>query len=160
MSQATRKINQTEINQAGMNQSASQQPTIESLELIAREEPLPPLGEPTDRDRPISFATVFLNLKNPQNAVAQMQLQQLNIINTKTLDVLMTLEQPQIIRLKPLENATVEVQLISQSRYPELGIIKAIATYQILTDPNQPAARSATDHIQYHIESPSIPVQR
>ncbi len=127
----------------------STHPSIPALTLVAREERLPPLGEPPNPDRPISFAAVFLQLKNPQMATIEVQLQEVEIVTAgdRPTPALMTLAPSQTLTLKPLENSVVEVQLTSPSPYPGQGAVRAIATYQI-------------DGVTYRAESPAVPVQR
>lgn len=137
---------------------------VKAVTLIAHEEPLAPLGQPRQSDRPIAFAAVFLQLENPDDRVQWLTLEKVQVIDaTPTAPnhragsaepaepaIYLASEAPQTVKLMPQERATLDIQLSSPKGYGEPGerpnAVKAIATYRI-------------HETRYSAESPPVPIQ-
>jgi hypothetical protein len=104
---------------------------LKSVSLQAREEELAPLGRPPQPNRPISFATVFLTFENPDLQVKQITIEQVNIVDRLSQRSLLTLSQPRVLTLNPLEHSTIDIQLNQAKPYGSIGSVEAIVTYHL-----------------------------
>jgi hypothetical protein len=104
---------------------------LKSVSLQAREEELAPLGRPPQPNRPISFATVFLTFENPDLQVKQITIEQVTIIDHLSQRSLLTLPQPRVITLNPMENSVIDIQLNQPKPYSSIGAVEAIVTYRL-----------------------------
>jgi len=110
-------------------QSAAAVAPLQAITLIARQEALPPLGAET-LERPIGFASVFLNLENSGDRPQILDHLQVKIIAVDNGETQLSSE-PQTVELLPLENAVLDIQLNNREGYATEGEVKAIATYRI-----------------------------
>lgn len=104
---------------------------VKSVTLLAREEKLPPLGVPQQPNRDIGFASVFIRLENPQAKNAIFLLKKVEICNASTGKIIMISQQPQEIRLHPLENSENTFHVKNKTGYGETNKVKAVITYEV-----------------------------
>ncbi|MBW4504933.1 MAG: hypothetical protein KME64_00205 [Scytonematopsis contorta HA4267-MV1] len=104
---------------------------IKSLTLMAREEKLPPLGQPPKPNRDIGFADVFLTLENPKEANATLVIEKIQIQDVTSSSLQLVSQKPQVISLGPLENSVNDFHLTNKIGYTTRGQVKAIVTYRI-----------------------------
>ncbi|MGF1495267.1 MAG: hypothetical protein ACFB8W_00365 [Elainellaceae cyanobacterium] len=118
-------------------------PHISQVSLIAREEPLPPLGVETPTDYPVGYADIFLTIENPRNQEAQIVLQQVTLLSDRGQVLPFTEENhnlPRAIPLGPMENAIIDLHRSSLTGYSQTATVRAIVTYEV-------------DGVTYRIES-------
>jgi hypothetical protein len=104
---------------------------IKAITLIANEQPLPPLGEAPIADRPVSFAAIFIQMENPSDRPQWVTLEQVQVVDASDRTEILRSAAPQSIKLMPLENATIDVQLSSPDSYGKREQVMAIAHYRI-----------------------------
>ena len=104
---------------------------VKKVTLIAREENLPPLGVPIDPQRNIGFASVFLGLENPQLTPVTVTVTKVEIRSLSSGKLQNFQHSTQEIKLKPLENSQVVLQLTNKIGYIGSDKVKAIVTYNI-----------------------------
>ncbi|MCW5315185.1 hypothetical protein GTQ43_15615 [Nostoc sp. KVJ3] len=104
---------------------------VKKVTLIARKENLPPLGVPVDPQRNIGFASVIIQLENPQETTVTVNLTKVEIRNSSDGQLQDFQQTPQEIKLKPLENSELAFQLTNKTGYVGKDKVKAIITYQI-----------------------------
>jgi hypothetical protein len=117
------KKNSTMINEKNI--------LVKVTSLIAREEKTPPIGMPTQKNRDIGFASVFLSLENhvEKNKIVMIQKIEIrNLVNGKSQSFNF---KPKRIELKPLENSQVAFHLTNKTGYSGQDKVKALITYQI-----------------------------
>ena len=117
--------NLTKINQSQEDMN------IININLIAQEAIRPPLGVIPQTNRDIGFATVFLQLENPQQTNLNIFLKNIEIRNVSDRQLQAFHFSPQEIQLKPLENSTIDIHLANKIGYVGKDLVKAIVTYQI-----------------------------
>lgn len=120
--------------------------SIQTVTLIAQQETLPPLGTPPQSDRPIGFASIFLTLENPSDRTQSLELLNIEVIAVDNGKTQLRSDAAQTIKLMPLENAVLDIQLNNREGYGTEGEVKAIATYRI----------NDTIHI---VESPTVKIR-
>lgn len=96
---------------------------------------MPPLGLPLDPHRDIGFATVFVQLQNQQDTQQTMTLQAIEILTEPEQQLQPFDFEPQIIALKPLEHAVIDLHLRNRSGYSASSLVKAVVHYQIGQQP-------------------------
>lgn len=104
---------------------------IKNVELLAREERYPPDGVPSQANRDIGFASVFLSLENPKEENATLKINSIKIGNASNGQLQAFSQPPQEIHLGPLENAKVAFHLTNKTGYLGQDQVKAVVTYQI-----------------------------
>ncbi len=104
---------------------------FKSLTLIAQQEAQLPDGAIDSPDRPIGFASIFLTLENPSDRIQTLELLKVEVIAMDNGSIQLSSDETQIIKLMPLENAVLDVQLNNLEGYGTEGEVKAIATYRI-----------------------------
>jgi hypothetical protein len=104
---------------------------IKSITLIAREEKLPPLGVPQQPNRDVGFASVFVRLQNPQAKEVIFLIKKIEIYSAYTSKIIMANEQPQEIRLHPLENSENAFYIKNKTGYEGQNKVKAVITYEV-----------------------------
>ena len=115
------------------DQHAMSSPTvsIKQVRLIAREEVLPPLGKPQDPNRPIGFASIFLDIENPQAEDATVTVQKIEVRDVSNGQVQLVAQTPQQIQLRPLENATNDIHLTNKTGFTKPHQLQAVVIYQV-----------------------------
>jgi hypothetical protein len=111
------------------NAAASQIAT--SISLQVREEINPPRGISNSPDRPISFATVLLTFENPDLHIKQITIEQVTIIDHLSQRSLLSLPQPRLITLNPMEHSAIDIQLNQPKPYGAIASVEAIVTYRL-----------------------------
>ncbi len=104
---------------------------LKSISLQAREEINNPPGSQPNADRPISFATIILTFENPDLQVKQITIEQVTIVDRLSQRSLLTLPQPRVITLNPMEHSTIDIQLNQPKPYGAIGSVEAIVTYRL-----------------------------
>ena len=105
-------------------------PYISNATLLAQEENVPPIGLSVASNRPIGFASVFLNIRNPIDAKQSLTIRSVEIVNLNSQQVELRLDDDRRVRLMPLEHTTVDIHLTNQTGYSEIAAIQAIITYE------------------------------
>jgi hypothetical protein len=106
---------------------------IKSLTMMAREEKLPPLGQPPKSNRDIGFADVFLTIENTKEASTNLVIEKIQIQDIINGKLQLVKQEPKEINLKPLENSVNDFHLNNKTGYPTRNQVKAIVTYRIGT---------------------------
>lgn len=122
--------------------TVSSKPRIRVV-LSAREERLPPLGIPLDPARDTCFATVLLQLSNPLNAAQKLTVKTIEIVGEPDKRVYPFPFKPQVIDLRPLENAVVDLHLAGRTGFAGTSRVKAVVHYQVGSDPMATASSEA-----------------
>lgn len=104
---------------------------VKAVTLMAREEKMPPPGQPNTLDRPIGFAAVFLQIENPEQEAITVVIEKIQIRDALTGQVKIETDAPQSIHLRPLENSTNDFHLTNQTGYGGGDRLKAVVTYQV-----------------------------
>lgn len=114
-------------------QKNTESPEIQVIKvtLLAREESTPPIGETPLANRDMGFASVFIRLKNLQQADSKITIKNLKIVNVIDGRVQNFIFSPQEFVLRPLENAEQVFHLRNKTGYLGKDTVKAIVTYQI-----------------------------
>ena len=105
--------------------------SIKITNFSAREEKRPPVGTPSEANRDIGFASLFLRIDNIKEENASLTIKSIQIQNVTTGNIQMATYSSQEVSLKPLENSEKVFHLTNQTGYTEQGQVKAIITYQI-----------------------------
>lgn len=103
---------------------------VRSVSLDAREEQQLPPGQPPTANRDIGFAAVFVQLENTQNADISLNVQKIEIRDAGSGSVQLATTSPQVIRLRPLENAVNDFHLTNRRGYRQGDRVKAVITLQ------------------------------
>jgi len=120
------------MNPEALNSSFDNEDIAISIsQLICREEIQLPLGLPSQADRDIGFASVFLNLENSQ--------EQMRLVVIKNVEIRSTLNdqlqsfnfEQRVIHLNPLEHAVIDIHLSNKIGYVAQGEVSAVVTYEI-----------------------------
>jgi hypothetical protein len=113
-------------------QSQNSKPSIEitKVSLIAREEKTPPIGQPSNSNRDIGFASVSLRLNNHREVESQMTVIGISIVDTNNQIEEFEFTKREI-KLRPLENLEEVLQLRNKRGYITGDRVKAVITYQI-----------------------------
>lgn len=104
---------------------------IKNLTLMAREEKLPPLGQPPKPNRDIGFADVFLTVENTKEAKTTLVIEKIQIQDAINGSLQLVSQNPEAIHLNPLENSVNDFHLTNKTGYATKGQVKAIVTYRI-----------------------------
>ena len=104
---------------------------IREVNLLAREENLPPPGVFPDPERDIGFATVFIYLENKYQKDIKVRVNRVEIRNVSDETLQPFSQPPQEIYLKPLENSKISFDLTNPTGYIGQDRVKAVVTYQI-----------------------------
>ncbi len=104
---------------------------IQRVNLLAREENLPPPGVIPDPDRDIGFATVFIYLENKYQKDIKVKVNRVEILNVSDETLQDFSSPPKDIHLKPLENSEISFDLSNKTGYVGQDRVKAVVTYQI-----------------------------
>jgi hypothetical protein len=118
-------------NPNGLSSNAAASQLMTSISLQAREEINSLPGERDRNDRPISFATVLLTFENPDLQVKQITIEQVNIVDHLSQRSLLSLPQPRVITLKPMEHSAIDIQLNQSKPYGSIGLVQAIVFYRL-----------------------------
>ncbi|MEB3355759.1 MAG: hypothetical protein VKK04_03370 [Synechococcales bacterium] len=124
-------------------------PRIAEVSLIARVEPLPPLGVEAPVDHPTGFADIFLVVENPGNQNAQIVVRRVAILSDRHQEIPFPeadSELPRAIALKPMENAVIDLHRSSTGGYGQTTMVRASVVYEV-------------EGIAYQIESPRVEVR-
>lgn len=113
------------------NSVPSKSNLLKSVALQAREEMRLPPGSQPHPNRPISFATVLLNFENPVTQEQTLRIEKVEVVDRLTQRSLLVSSTPQLLTLRPLEHAMIDIQLQSPKAYGALGQVQAIVTYSI-----------------------------
>ncbi len=104
---------------------------VRSVSLDAREEQQLPPGQSPTANREIGFAAVFVQLENTQNAEISLNIQKIEIRDAVSGSVQLATTSPQVIRLRPLENAVNDFHLTNRIGYRRGDRVKAVITLQV-----------------------------
>jgi hypothetical protein len=114
-----------------LSSNAASSQIATSISLQAREEINPPRGINNSSDRPVSFATVLLTFENPDLQVKQITIEQVTIVDRLSQRSLLSLSQPRVLTLNPMEHSTIDIQLNQSKPYGAMGSVEAIVTYRL-----------------------------
>jgi hypothetical protein len=104
--------------------------TVKDIHLDVREERKAPIGRPSQSNRDIGFATVFLTIENLKQESARLVVQKIQIRDAENMAVPMDARTPQEIILKPLEQSINDFHLTNKIGYSTHYPVKAVVTYQ------------------------------
>jgi hypothetical protein len=104
--------------------------TVKDIHIVAREQRKTPIGKPSQSNRDIGFATVFLTIENLKQKPARLVVQKIQIRDAENVIVPMDARTPQEIILKPLEQSITDFHLTNKIGYSTHYPVKAVVTYQ------------------------------
>jgi hypothetical protein len=113
-------------------------PVVRSVTLLAREERRHPVGVPSQPNRDIGFASVFLRIENTKEENTILTIKNVEIRNASdgTVQAFSRPPQeihsiPEEIRLTPLANAEIGFHFTNKTGYLGQDKVRAVVTYQI-----------------------------
>lgn len=130
-------------NQRAMSSAAV---SIKSARLIAREQPLAPIGSDSRQNYPTKSATVFVELENLERTEVRVMVQKIEVRNQASDRVELIHQTPQEIVLKPLQVSIRDFHLTQPGTFEDAGQVKAIVTLNINNQPQ--VIESAASEIQ------------
>ncbi|MBW4644650.1 MAG: hypothetical protein KME23_16945 [Goleter apudmare HA4340-LM2] len=101
------------------------------ITLLAREENTPPIGEVSQPNRDIGFASVFIRLVNLKESDSKITIQNIKIVSIDDGKSQNFSFSPQELVLRPLENAEHVFHLKNKTGYLGKDAVKAIVTYKV-----------------------------
>lgn len=95
----------------------------------------------------MGFASIFLSLANPSDRIQTLEILEVKVVAADNNQIQLSSDEIQTIKLMPLENAVVDIQLNNREGYGAEGEVKAIATYRL------------DNHTVHSLESPAVEVR-